>query len=236
MRFAYLIEPPFNFRSESGEVVGHDVALARHVFWELGEAFEPVETQFARLIPGLSARRWRMSTGLFVTEERRRSALFTRPVWALPDGLLVRRGNPLSLSGYRSIADHRTAVLAVIQDQVQQTSGVEFGIPEARLRIFDTYSEAAAAVLDGVADAYASVARAHAGFIAENPGLALESLTVPQSEKALAFGCFALALQDGVLCGRIDEILEEYLGGEGHREMAKGYGFSDAEVNLLMES
>lgn len=95
MKFAYLIEPPFNYIDAVGRVTGCDVELARHVFAQLSiERFEPVEAEFAELLPGLAAGRWRMTTGLFGTEERRTLAAFSRPIWALPDGLLVREGNP----------------------------------------------------------------------------------------------------------------------------------------------
>ena len=106
MQFAYLIEPPFNFQDETGAVRGHDVEIARHVFEQLGEGFEPIETEFARLLPGLEEGRWQMTTGLFATDDRRSYALFTRPIWALPDGLLVAKGNPRGLTGYRSVADN----------------------------------------------------------------------------------------------------------------------------------
>ena len=58
MKFAYLIEPPFNYREESGKIKGHDIDLAKHIFEQLGEGFEPVETEFAKLIPGLAAGNW----------------------------------------------------------------------------------------------------------------------------------------------------------------------------------
>ena len=91
MRFAYLIEPPFCFAEKTRRVTGCDIELARHVLREIGVPdLEPVETEFAELLPGLNARRWRMTTGLFATEARRRIAMFSRPIWALPDGLLVR--------------------------------------------------------------------------------------------------------------------------------------------------
>lgn len=45
-----------------------------------------------------------MTTGLFVTPERQRVAIFSRPIWSLSDGLLVRRGNPARITGYRSLA------------------------------------------------------------------------------------------------------------------------------------
>ena len=150
--------------------------------------FELVETEFAELLPGLVDGRWQMTTGLFATDERRRHASFSRPIWALPDGLLVRKGNPRKLAGYASAAADGDCRLAVIRDQLQHRSAIEAGVPDARIAIFATYAEAAAAVQGGAADAYASVARAHAGFIARNPGVDLELVTVPAAEKAPAFG------------------------------------------------
>ncbi len=234
MKFAYLIEPPFNYKDASGAVLGHDVEIARHVFAELGAPFEPVEAEFAQLLPGLSEGRWQMATGLFATPERQRIAAFTHPIWALPDGLLVGAGNPLSLAGYRSVAARGSAVLAVIRDQIQHRSAVEFGVPEGRLRIFETYTEAAEAVRDGRADGYASVARAHAGFLAQTPGCGLEIVDVPPAEKPPAFGAFAVALEDRELLGRVNAVLEGFLGSAEHRAIAGRYGFSDGEVDLVM--
>ncbi|MEM9522934.1 MAG: transporter substrate-binding domain-containing protein [Pseudomonadota bacterium] len=82
MRFADLIEPPFNFHDAAGKVQGHDVDIARHVFRAFGEVFEPIETEFAQRLPGLSIGDWRMTTGLCATGERRLDVLPTRPVWA----------------------------------------------------------------------------------------------------------------------------------------------------------
>lgn len=77
MKFAYLIEPPFNHRREDGTVTGCDVELAKTVFESIGAGlFEPVETEFAELLPGVADGRWRMTTGLFATEERRQIAGF----------------------------------------------------------------------------------------------------------------------------------------------------------------
>lgn len=51
MKFAYLIEPPFNHKTEGGIVTGTDVELARYVVTELnlGE-FNPIETEFSELL------------------------------------------------------------------------------------------------------------------------------------------------------------------------------------------
>lgn len=234
MRFAFLIEPPFNFVDARGHVSGCDVELARYVFQELGIAnFEPVETEFAALLPGLRDGRWRMTTGLFGTDERRKDAQFSRPIWALPDGLLVSAGNPLDLTGYRSVAERTDARLAVIRDQFQHRSAVEFGVMEDRISVFETYTEATQAVRDGQADAYASVGRAHAGFIEQNPDWPVELVLVSAEEKPPAFGSFAFSLNDTVLLQNVDAILSAFLGTDAHRNMVAQFGFSNAEVDLI---
>jgi polar amino acid transport system substrate-binding protein len=234
LKFAYLIEPPFNYRADGGSVSGCDVELARTVFDKLGvREFELVETEFAALLPGVADGRWQMTTGLFATAERRKHAAFSRPIWALPDGLLVRKGNPHRLSGYASAAADRGCRMAVIRDQLQHRSAVEFGVPEARIAIFQTYAQAAAAVHDGAADAYASVARAHAGFIERNPDLDLELVTVPATEKTPAFGSFAFAKSDVQLRESVDKVLDAYIGSREHRAMMARFGFSDAEIDLV---
>lgn len=234
MKFAYLIEPPFNYVGSDGRVTGCDVELARHVFWELGIAdFEPVETEFAELLPGLSNGRWSMTTGLFSTKERRRVAQFSRPIWALPDGLLVKKGNPRGLTGYSAVADLNDARLAVIRDQFQHRSAIEFGIAEERIAIFETYAEAAMAVREGIVDAYASVGRAHSGFIEQHHDWALELVVVPKEEKPAAFGSFAFNLSDTVLLKEVDKFLNEFLGSKAHRKMVAPFGFSSGEVDLV---
>lgn len=234
MKFAYLIEPPFNHVEPDGTVAGCDVDLARYVCSELGiETFEPVETEFAELLPGLAAGRWRMTTGLFDTAERRAFACFSRPIWALPDGLLVRKQNPSDLNGYATVAKDPGCVLAVVRDQLQHRSAVAFDVPEDRIRIFETYAQAAQAVRDGEADAYASVALAHNGFILRHPDWQVASVTVPTSEKRPAFGAFAFALGDEDFRDSVDQVLGRYLGSTEHRRMVARHGFTDAEMDLL---
>ncbi|MEM9443290.1 MAG: transporter substrate-binding domain-containing protein [Pseudomonadota bacterium] len=235
MKFAYLIEPPFNDRDSDGTVKGCDVDLARYVAAKLGiRDVELIEAEFADLLPGLAAGRWRMTTGLFATEDRERIASFSRPIWALPDGLLVARGNPLGLSGYGSVAGHDECLLAVIQDQDQHRSAVQFGIPNDRIKIFETYTDAAMAVHAGRVSAYASVARAHAGFLEGREDLALELTTVPLSEKRPSYGSFAFARSDDGFRTAVDRILADYLGSSSHRKAMHRYGFSDAEIDLLV--
>jgi polar amino acid transport system substrate-binding protein len=235
MKFGFLIEPPFNFCQADGAVTGCDVELAKAVLATIGEAaFEPVETEFAELLPGLASGRWRMTTGLFATEERKKIATFSRPIWALADGLLVRKENPKSLTGYRAIAGNGNALVAVIHGQVQHDDAVLFGVPADRIRIFETYSEAAEAVASGTVDAYASVARAHLAYSEQYPELDLEVVRVSADEKEPAFGCFAFAKHDDAFRQAFDRALVEYLGSRAHRAIMARFGFRDDEIDLIV--
>ncbi|MGL4487904.1 MAG: transporter substrate-binding domain-containing protein [Rhizobiaceae bacterium] len=235
MKFAHLIEPPFNHRTATGELVGCDVELARYIASKLGGiVFQPIETEFAELLPGVANGQWRMTTGLFDTQERRKIAAFSRPIWALNDGLLVANGNPFGITGYKSAAANERCIIAIVRDQVQHYSAVEFGTPESRLTIFGSYQEAANAVRNGKANAFASVAMAHLGFLRQNPDFGCEIVTVPSSEKLASFGAFAFALDDTEFQGAVDEILNDFIGTDAHRKMMRSYGFSDADVDLIL--
>lgn len=236
MKFGYLIEPPFCFRAADGSAAGADVEVARAVLSIAGhEGFDPVEAQFADLLPGLAAGRWQMTTGLFPTDARRRIAEFSLPLWALPDGMLVRKGNPESIGGYASAAAGGTRI-AVVRDQVQLEAARHAGIHPSRIAIFDTYAEAASAVVEGQAEAYASVARAHASFCAANAGLAVECVTVSPAEMLPAFGCFAFARGDDALRRSVDAALSAYLGSGAHRAVMARFGFSAAEVDPAVDA
>jgi len=234
VKFAYLIEPPFNHRDSDGTVTGSDVELARHVLAELGHAFEPVEAEFAELLPGLAAGRWQMTTGLFATEERKTVALFSTRIWALPDGFLVRRGNPEGISSYAALSG-RDLRIAVIRDQIQHHAVAASGLAHDNVLVFDTYEAAAEAVATGKADAYASVARAHIGYLALHPGLDLDVVTVAAAEKPPAKGAFGFALGDTALRDAVDDVLAAFIGTPQHRAVMHRFGFTNAEIDLLLE-
>ncbi|MBZ9759369.1 transporter substrate-binding domain-containing protein [Mesorhizobium sp. CA8] len=235
MKFAYLQEPPFCFTDAAGKLGGCDAVLAEKVCQMLElENFWPIEAEFAELLPGLVDGRWDMTTGLFISEERGKLVDFTRPIWSLPDGLMVAKGNPRELNGYRSVAQHPSAVLAVISGQIQHQTALQNGVPPQRIRIFATQAEAAGAVAAGHVDAYASVAMAHRGYVNGRTGAPLAVIDVPASEKQPAAGAFALAKGNGALRRRVDQCLGDLLGSGWHREIMSQYGFSDDDVDRLL--
>jgi len=233
--FAYLQEPPFCFRDGDGAVRGCDVELAETVSMmaDCGP-FKPVGAEFAQLLKGLLDNRWMMTTGLFVTEERRQRVDFSRPIWALHDGLLVRATNPREIAGYRSLARDGSAVLGVIAEQVQHATALRLGVPGGRIRLFHTQDDAASAVADGHVDAYASVAAAHRGYLVSRPDASLVVVDVPIDETPAAYGAFAFAKVNADLRDAIDKALGSYLGSPEHRALMSRYGFTASEVDRVL--
>ena len=191
MRFAWIDEPPFNY-VEDGRLRGRDVELAQRAFAAIGEEFEPVETEFGELLGGLSDGRWDVTTGMFITQERMARAAFTRPIWSLRDGLLVRQDWASRVTGYRSLAAMR-ARLAVLRGQMQIQTALRCGVRQSDLMMFDRYADAADAVLQGTATAYASVELAHVEHIGRSGNASLVCIPVQDDEKLPDVGGFACA-------------------------------------------
>ncbi|WP_299506001.1 transporter substrate-binding domain-containing protein [uncultured Roseobacter sp.] len=204
-------------------------------FWtwytRISENSKGVETEFAQLLPGLARNDWQMTTGLFASPERQSIVLFSRPIWPLPDGLLVRVADADRLLGYRSIAIADDLKLAVIRDQVQQVTALDVGVTSDQFRVFETYAEAVQA---GTLSAFASVARAHQGFLQTSAAQGLAIVNVPLHESASAFGCFAFARAATDLRHRVDHVLNAFIGCAAHRQLMKPFGFADADIDRIL--
>ncbi|CAN7442485.1 transporter substrate-binding domain-containing protein [Bosea sp. LjRoot237] len=228
--FAYLDEPPFCWPAAGGTVQGCDVELVTAALQALGiTEFEQQLTTFAELLPGLASGRWTMTTPLFVTAERQKLVDFSRPVWALADGLLVRSADRELLSGYRAVAV-AAARLVVVGGQVQEQAGLAAGIAPERIVRVATQEEAVVAVRNGDADAYASVAMAHRGYLARQPDDKLAVVTVAADEGGHpAAGAFAFGKQHAALRERFDTALNSLIGSDWHRTMMARHGFPAGE-------
>ncbi len=239
--FAYLDEPPFCFPAEGGTAGGSDVELVTAVLKALGIAsFETRLTNFAELLPGLVDGRWAITTPLFISPERQKIVDFSHPVWALADGLMTRQADSARLTGYEALARDGRSRLAVVSDQVQERTGLKAGIPDDRILRVTTQEDAVALVRSGRADAYASVAMAHRGYLALHPDPKLAVVTVGgtmPARGAFAFAKFAIAKSAFAepaagFRRRFDEALRGQLGSAWHRSMMARYGFSPDDLTL----
>jgi polar amino acid transport system substrate-binding protein len=227
--FAYLDEPPFCWPAAGGTAQGCDVELVTAVLQALGiTEFEQQLTTFAELLPGLASGRWTLTTPLFVTAERQKLVDFSRPVWALTDGLLVRSADRDRLTSYRAVAS-TAARLVVVGGQVQEQAGLAAGIAPERVIRVATQEEAVAAVRHGDADAYASVAMAHRGYLVRRPDDQLAVVTVPVDEGTPAAGAFAFGKQHAIFRERFDRALTGLIGSPWHRAIMARHGFPAGE-------
>ncbi len=232
--FAYLDEPPFCAPAADGPV-GCDVEVAFAVLRALGiERIETRRVTFAELLPGVARGEWQINTPLFITEERARLVEFSRPVWSLADGLMVQAGNPKRLTSYRALAAHADAQLVVVADQVQEQRALGAGLDPARVLRVATQPAAVAAVRDGRADAYASVAMAHRGFLRAAPDAGLAVVDFGADGGAAAEGAYSFAKTNADLRRAFDGALQHFLGTPEHRAIMRRYDFSDADVDRVL--
>jgi polar amino acid transport system substrate-binding protein len=226
--FAYLEEPPFCFQGDDGRPHGSDVKLVTAVIEAMGiDRFETRLTEFAELLPGLVDGRWTITTPLFISAERQRLVDFSHPVWALTDGLLTRRTDSGRLTSYEAVAADRRACLVVVADQVQEKSGLDAGIPDQRVIRVGTQEEAVLMIKSSRADAYASVAMAHRGFLARHPDPDLAVVAVEGSPPAQ--GAFAFAKSSCDFRVSFDAALLRLLGSEWHRRLMIRHGFAPGD-------
>lgn len=228
MRYAWIEEPPFNFATAAesdGVPDGVDVAVILALAAQLGETVEFRRTEFSDLLPGLARGDWDVTAAMFLTPEREARAFFTRPVWRLADGLLLRGELAGQVTGYRSLAE-RGLRLAVLEGQVQERTALDCGVEPGRITIFPDYASAAEAVLSDEVDAYASVALAHRATVSRHRGLC--AVTVPEVERPRSPGAFACATP--ALRARLDSALAGLLVGDDHASTLRRYGLGSDEA------
>lgn len=236
---AYIDEPPFGRPGPDGTGTGCDVELARFVLREIGiKDVVTYLTTFAELLPGVASGRWTLNVPLFVTPERAAMVSFSRPVWALQDGFIVRAGNPKGLDSYGAVAAVEDARLGVVVGQVQREAAVRAGVPSSRISLFSTQEAVVQALIAGDIDAYASTALGNRVFLRElnNPALLAVDLVNSASPSTATnpVGAFSFANQNTVLRHRFDTCLARYLGSPGHRELMARHGLSLREIDPIV--
>lgn len=87
--------PPFNFYSDTNELVGFDVDVAREVAARLGVALKPVTTEWSGIIEGLRSGVYDGILGsMAVTEDRLKVVNFSTPYYYSGAQMMVKRIHP----------------------------------------------------------------------------------------------------------------------------------------------
>jgi len=232
---AILDEPPFCWLEANGTAAGCDVEVASIVLRRAGIRSVAVrQVTFAELIPGVIEGRWHLNTGMFVTEQRRRRVRFTRPIWSVPDGLIIRAVDAGRFTSYRDLGVDAHARLGVVVGQVQGESARRAGVPDERLASFATQDDVVQAVRRGEINAAASTAVGNRALLArlDDPGLVAVDLRPAAAGEPhpVPLGAFSLSYEQAGLAEVIDAQLAAFLGSPQHRAIMSRYGFTDDDL------
>jgi polar amino acid transport system substrate-binding protein len=226
---AILDEPPFCWLDADGTARGCDVEVARIALQ--GAGFDDLRfqvAQFDELVPGVLADRWQLNTGMFVTPERAMMVRFTRPIWSVPDGVVLRAADVGRFSSYADLAADPQARVAVVVGQVQGEAARAAGVPAERMLTVATQAEAVQAVLAGAADAAASTAIGNRALLKReaDPRLAAVEFQAGPTKNGESkdAGAFSVHPANTDLAVALDTQLAVLLGSTRHREIIRRYG------------
>jgi len=237
IRVGYAIEAPFAFVAGDGTVTGESPEIAREVIRRLGIGrVEWVQTSFPDLLDHLAAGRFDVvAAGMFVTAQRARQALFSRPTFRVRQGLLVQPGNPKRLHSYADAARADGVRIAVLSGSIEEHVLLRLGLPQSGLFLVPDARTGWVAVasrgVDGLALSIQSI-RWMARTASASPVEIAEPFEQPPDAVAgrLGFGAFAFRLEDRRLRDAWDDVLRSFVGSEAHLRLVAPFGFTATEL------
>ena len=156
LRVAYYNFAPFGYVNESGDVVGEQVEILRHVLGEMGLKIQSeTATEWGNLIPGIKADRFDIvAAAMFVTPKRCGEVAFSEPTFGIQNTLIVPEGNPDGLGNtFESIAESGVT-LAAIAGTAQVDWAKSVGVEDANIMQVPDNPTGLAAVKAGRAAAF----------------------------------------------------------------------------------
>ncbi len=144
--------PPLNMTTKRGEIIGLDIDLARAMAEALNVKLRLATIPFPDLLPALEAGRIdAIISGMTITAERSRRAVFVGPYFVSGKSFLSKASNLASVRGPSEL-NHPGVRLAALRASTSQ-SFVEQSMPRARLVLIQTYDEGIDLVTRDQADA-----------------------------------------------------------------------------------
>ena len=234
LRVAYYNFAPFAYVNESGEVIGEQVEILRHVLDEMGLKIQSeTSTEWGNLIPGLKADRFDVvAAAMFVTPKRCGEVAFSEPTFGIQQAIIVKQGNPDGLSAYESVRE-TGVTLAAIAGTAQVDWAKSVGVEDAMIMQVPDTPTGLAAVKAGRAS----------GFAIDAPGarLAVQSegdggfeMLAPFSEvggqPASPHGAYAFRQDEAAFIQKFNRTLTAFLGTPEHIAIMEAHGMQRSEL------
>jgi glutamate transport system substrate-binding protein len=146
-------QPLFGLKNLEGVPEGFDVEIAKLVAGEMGIAadkIEWVETVSANREPFIQQGKVDFVVATYTINDKRKEVVdFAGPYYEAGQDIMVKKGNPLSISGPDALAGKR--VCSVTGSTPAENMRTNY--PQAKLTEFDVYSKCAEALKNGQVDA-----------------------------------------------------------------------------------
>lgn len=235
LTIGYAVEAPYAFVREDGEVTGEGPEIARVIAGRLGIGeVEWRQVEFSSLVPELRDGSIDViAAGTFISPERAKLVVFSRPTFRVRPGLLVRKGNPAGLVACADLArsDRRVAVVAgsVEEHYFRGTLGLGGG---RVLAVADAKS-GVRAVQDGAVDALALSEPSLRWALAQMRAPQVELICLedgPGRPGGASYGAFAFRREDRALRAAWDAELERFVGSGEHLTLLRRFGFGEGDL------
>lgn len=228
----YALEAPFVLMGPDGQISGEAPEVFRRVLAELGPGrIEWLHADFASLRHELEAGRIDVIvSGMFITPERQRHMLFSRPTAHVCPAFAVARGNPYGVKGYAEVVANPAVRIGAISGAVEHDEARRAGVPGDRLVAFPDALSAIAALKAGriAVLALSGVSLRHA--LTHTEGLEMVSPLQTAAGSPPGRPAFAFRQADRDLRDAVDRVLAGWLGTPEHIALVEPFGFTLAEM------
>lgn len=207
-------EPPYAYQdSDSGELEGANIEIAKAVFQEMGiEEVNGHLTDWGELIPGVQAGQYDVITaGMAILPDRCENAAFSEPEMQYGEGLVVAAGNPHDIHSYADIAENEEVTLALMEGTTQFDFVDQEGVSDDQIMSVADIPGQLSAVQSGNADVAAAteatLRAAYESLDSDDVEL-VEDFEQPDISGVPSYGAAAFNMDDEELRDAYNEALE----------------------------
>lgn len=234
IRIGYAVEPPYAYLDAQGEVTGEAPEIARRMVQTLGIGnINWRRMEFGELIDALESGQIDViAAGMFITPERQRRVLFSRPTCHVRPGLLVARGNPLRIESCQQAMARPGLRIAVIAGAVEEQILHKQGAAGVQAIVTPDALTGRLAVESGLADALL-LSEPTVRLMAQQAQLGLTETRIAPANAGLdnSYGRTAFAFRPDAhqLRDAWDAALAKYLGSPEHAAVLAKLGMGPQE-------
>ncbi len=232
LRVGFAVEAPYAFIDGNGMITGEAPEVFRRVAADLGVAhIDWIRMDFASLLPELEVGRIdAIAAGMFVTPERQRRALFSRPTATVRAALVVR-SDEQRLPAKPSLADLGGAPSVrwiMLHDAVENKLLLQAGVAPEQIDTVPQVDQALRALSQGKADALAISSVSAWNLVTRHPYWPLEVRLMPDAPAG--WPAFVFRLENEPLRDATNQALQDFLGSDEHTTLVRRFGFTDEEL------